>query len=202
MPRRVAVFIDYQNCYKAAREAFHDDRNDPSHEGNLRPVSLASLLAGKGPGAFEVVYTGVYCGVANPRKDPRTHAARQKQIAIWQAAGAVPRTRSLRYPPDHALKAGEKPREKGVDVQLALDALVMAVEARYDIAVIASCDTDLDPVVEALLELQQAINTPKAVEAIAWKGRSNRLSAREGLEYRWVGDRDYQAVRDPTDYNL
>jgi uncharacterized LabA/DUF88 family protein len=196
------VFLDYQNCYKAAREAFHDDKHDPAHYGNLRPISLANLLASKGPGAFEVVYVGVYCGVANPRKDPKTHAARQKQIAVWRSAGAEVRSRPLRYPPDWALKSGEKPREKGVDVQLSLDAVVMAVEGQYDTAIIGSCDTDLDPLVVALSELKATAGRPQAVEAIAWKGRSNKLSDTTGLVHRWIGDRDYGAIRDKTDYNL
>jgi hypothetical protein len=78
----------------------------------------------------------------------------------------------------------------------------MAVEGRYDTAIIGSCDTDLDPLVVALSELKAATGHPQAVEAIAWKGRSNKLSNTTGLVHRWIGDRDYGAIRDKTDYNL
>lgn len=200
--RNVAVFIDYQNCYRIAREQFHDDRNDPAYLGNIKPVSLANLLAGKGVGAYKLVNIGVYCGIADPRKEPKTHGARQRQIEVWKAANASVFARPLRYPPDHAFRAGERPREKGVDVKLALDAVVMAVEGLYDTGIVASCDTDLDPVVEALLELKTKVGHPASVEAIAWAGRDNKLTLRDGLTYRWIGERDYRAAQDHTDYNV
>ena len=202
MPRRVAVFIDYQNCYGIARELFHDHGSDPAHFGNLKPMQLANLMASKGPGAHSLVHVGVYCGIADPRRDPKTHGARQRQIEAWKSAGVTVFARPLRYPPIWAAKAGEKAREKGVDVKLAIDVVVMAVQDKYDTAFIASCDTDLDPVVDALLELQTTIGRPISVEAIAWKGRANKLTQVEGLTYRWLGERDYSAVRDTTDYNV
>lgn len=202
MPRRVAVFIDYQNCYRIARELFHDHENDPAHWGNLKPMQLANLLASKGSGPFSLVYAGVYCGIADPRRDPKTHGARQRQIEAWKSAGVKVFARPLRYPPTWAAKAGERAREKGVDVKLAIDAVVMAVENKCDTSVIASCDTDLDPVVEALLELQKTIGRPNSIEAVAWKDRANKLTQVQGLTYRWLGDHDYAAVRDPTDYNI
>lgn len=165
-------------------------------------MQLASLLASKGPGPFSLVHVGVYCGIADPRRDPKTHGARQRQIEAWKSTGVAVFARPLRYPPIWAAKAGEKPREKGVDVKLAIDTVIMVVEKNYDTAVIVSCDTDLDPVVEALLELQRTIGRPNSVEAVAWKDRSNRLTQVPGLSYRWLGEHDYSAVSDPTDYNL
>jgi hypothetical protein len=77
-----------------------------------------------------------------------------------------------------------------------------AIEGVYDAGIIASCDTDLAPVVEALIELKNLKRSPE-VEVIAWKGRSNKIAVPgRQLTYRWVGDRDYQAMRDVTDYNL
>lgn len=200
--RRVAVFIDWQNCYKAARQAFHDDEHDPAYIGNVRPEALASLLASKGPGAYSLVHVGVYCGIADSTRDPKTFAARRRQIAGWQKTGVSVFARPLRYPPPWAMKQGEKAREKGVDVKLALDAVVMAIEDRYDVGIIASCDTDLDALVEALFETQVTLGRKLAIEAIAWKGRENKLKPVEGLTFRWIGDRDYNAIRDLTDYNV
>ena len=58
------------------------------------------------------------------------------------------------------------------------------------------------PVVEGLLEMRQTLGRPQHVEAVAWRGRSNKLSDVEGLVFRWTGERDYGAIRDDTDYNL
>ncbi len=200
--RRVAVFIDYQNCYGAAREAFASGL-DPSYVGNFSPTALARLLAGKGGGAFQLVFTGVYTGIAEPRQDPRTHSARTKQITRWKRDGATVFARPLRYPP--GWKAGvtnrDSPREKGVDVKMAIDAVMGAMRDDFDVAILATCDTDFVPVVEALLELQSLKGTPD-VEVIAWKDRNNRLGVPgRNLTERWVGPNDFRAIVDPTDYN-
>jgi len=184
---RVAIFMDYQNCYGAAREAFHDPGNDPSQLGNIHPRALAELLAAKGGRQRYLVHVAVYTGLPDATLDPKTHRARSRQIAAWQAKGVHVVSRPLRYPPRWI---NERPREKGIDVKLGID------------AVLASCDTDLAPVVEALLQLECTRGTP-TVEVIAWKGRENRIGVSgKTLTERWVGPKDYAAVKDTTDYNL
>ncbi len=42
---RVAVYIDWQNVYHCAREAFHDEQADPSRYGSARP-GQASRVSG------------------------------------------------------------------------------------------------------------------------------------------------------------
>lgn len=198
MPR-VAVFYDWQNCYHLAREAFCNETN-PTRFGNFHPKAMAELLADKGPAGpprRTVSFVGVYVGVPDPRKDAKGAAAQSRRIAAWQAAPGPPlvvKSRGLRYPP------GRDPEEKGVDVQLAIDAMVMAVRGEYDIAIIASADTDLLPVVEGLLALRAMSGTP-TVEVIGWRGLSQGLVV-PGATVRWIGDHDFNAVRDHTDYNI
>jgi hypothetical protein len=199
--RRIGVLIDYQNTYNDAREAFHDPKLDPARWGNVRPIALARLLAGKGPGRFELTYVGVYCGMPDSTLDAKGFAAQRRRVATWEKDNVTVRSRTLRYPPAWAMKQGEKPREKGVDVQLALDAVVRSIETLFDTVIIASTDTDLDSLVEALLEIQKATGTPKAIEAIGWFKRSNTLKQVPGLTLRWVGPNDYVTIRDDTDYN-
>jgi NYN domain len=193
--RRVAVFIDYQNCYSCARQAFHDP-GDPSHIGSVSPRRLASLLAGKGgSSSFDLTYVGVYCGLADSTKDPKTFAARRRQIAAWQKEGIEVHTRTLQY------LQGFAPREKGVDVKLAIDALMTVLEGNCDVAILATCDTDLNPVIDALLELKRLQRSRASVEVIAWKGRQQNLGRPPEVPFRWIGDRDYRAIQDPVDYN-
>jgi len=198
MPR-VALFYDWQNCYHLAREVFCSDR-DPTRYGNFWPKAMAELLASKGPAGPQpptVSYVGVYVGVPEPRIDPRGAAAQSRRIAAWKNEAGPPlvvRSRGLRYP------SGGAPEEKGIDVQLAIDAMVMAVRGEYEVAIIASADTDLLPVVEGLLALK-ALNGTPSVEVIGWKGLSQGLVV-PGATMRWIGDRDFLAVRDHTDYNF
>jgi uncharacterized LabA/DUF88 family protein len=201
MPRRVGVLIDYQNTYNDARDTFHDRDNDPSRFGNVRPVALANLLAGKGPGRFDLTYVGVYCGMPDSSLDPKGFAAQRRRVASWEKEGATVHSRTLWYPPPWAIKKGEKPREKGVDVQLAVHAITKSIAGDFDTIVIASTDTDLDALVEALLELKETIGKPQAIEAIAWHKRTNTLKQGPDLTMRWIGALDYGPIRDDTDYN-
>jgi uncharacterized LabA/DUF88 family protein len=195
--RRVAVFIDYQNCLGQARLAFCAP-TDPATAGQLLPKALAHFLASKEKGHYRLVFCGVYCGVAAATKEPKTYAARRKQAAAWAKAGCTVVMRPLRYQgwPQ------ERPREKGIDVRIAIDVVAKALGDEYDVAIIASCDTDMAPVVELLLELK-AKNDKPDVELIAWEGYQNKVGvAGHRLVYREITRSDFEAVSDPVDYNL
>jgi len=197
--RRVAVFIDWQNCYHCAREAFQEEF-DPSRYGNVRPKAFAELLVEKGTAGDQLVYIGVYTGEPDSRKDPRTHAAHMRQRQAWTDECGdllIPRTRPLRYPPGRPLSDAE---EKGIDVQLAIDAMVMGLRDQYDLAILATADTDLLPAVEGIVVLKATRGKPD-VAVIGWAGTSQHLVYPD-VPVRWIGRRDYEAVRDHTDYNL
>lgn len=198
--RRAAVFIDWQNCYHCAREAFHDELA-PSRCGNVRPKAFSEMLVEKGESGDRLVHIGIYRGEPDPRKDPRTHAAHTRQRQAWlDECGSEllrVRTRALRYPPGRPLSDAE---EKGVDVQLAIDAMVMALHGEYDLAVLASADTDLLPAVEGLLALKEKHGKPD-IAVVGWAGTSQHLNAPD-VPVRWIGRRDYEAVRNMVDFNL
>ena len=198
--QRVAVFLDWQNVYHCAREAFHDPLNDPSRYGSVRPKAFGELLMEKGPAGRVLTHIGIYRGQPDPRRDPRTHAAHMRQRQAWEAeCGTIlrVRTRALRYLARRPLSEAE---EKGVDVQLAIDAMLMAVGDEYDVAILATADNDLLPVVEGILALR-TVNGKPDVEVIGWQGVTRALSV-PGVPVRWIGRKDYEAVRDRTDYNI
>jgi hypothetical protein len=200
--KRVAVFYDWQNAYHCARDAFCDP-DGPSRFGNFRPQAMAELLADKGSSGASrqsVTYVGIYVGAPDPRLDPRGARAQSRRIDAWRREAGAPLTvksRGLRYPPGRPLSDAE---EKGVDVQLAIDAMLMGSRGDYDVAIIVSADTDLLPVVEGLLALKALNGTPD-VEVVGWKGLSKGLVV-PGVPIRWVGDRDFRVVADNTDYNV
>src|SRR5713226_6151578 len=131
-PRRVAVFIDYQNCYKAARESFFDDATDSSWRGQFFPHMMANLLAGMG-GDYVLSFVGTYAGIAANKREPKTFAARRKQVAVWERTGTTVFTRPLQYPRTWPT---EKPHEKGVDVKLAIDLVMKGIAGEYDVGVV------------------------------------------------------------------
>jgi uncharacterized LabA/DUF88 family protein len=200
MAKRVAVFVDWQNCYNWARRAFHDEYA-ASWCGQVRPLAFAQLLSDKGPAGRELTHIGMYRGRPDPRKDPKTYAAHMRHSAAGEReCGSVLnlRTRTLRYPhswPNYGLK----PEEKGIDVQFAIDAMLMAVRQEYEVAILATADADLTPVAEGLVALK-----PKGgpeVEVIGWGGVSVKLEIPD-VPVRWIGPLDYKAIQDTTDYNI
>lgn len=108
-------------------------------------------------------------------------------------------TRTLRYPRNWP---NAKPEEKGIDVALAVDYVMMAVRGQYDVGIILSADTDLKPALEAVAAMD-GDPYPRA-EVAAWSSAysySRRLSIpHHKLWCHWLDDAAYGACRDVTNY--
>src|ERR1700678_786594 len=134
----IAVFIEWQNAYRAARRAF--DLEDQGNErGNFSPLQLGRILAagnGRGAGA-QLVRVEVHRGLPNQRRDPVGHGANRRQAAAWSKESGsivVPRLRPLRYPGKDA--TSQAPVEKGIDVQLALAVAEAAFTESADVVIL------------------------------------------------------------------
>lgn len=170
----VAVFIDWQNTYKTAREAF-GWWNHPNEHGNYSPYQLARILAaGNGRGdRGDLVRLNIHRGLPSQRYDRAGYAANRRQCAAWIKENprvVMPQLRPLRY--SHI--ANEPPREKGVDVELAIAALEWTLTGQCHVAIIFSHDTDLVPAVEILRRLGGAT----CVETASWVSPSFRQRIR------------------------
>ncbi|MGH8885413.1 MAG: NYN domain-containing protein [Egibacteraceae bacterium] len=197
---RVVVFIDYQNVYKRAREAFGLD--GAAHwEGQIHPFAVGHELAGRAtPGHHRTLQeVRIYRGLPDARRDPRGNAACLRQLQFWSSLPKVtPVKRPLQYPPQ---TSSRPPREKGIDVQIAVDLVMGAVNDAYDCAVVFSADTDLIPALDAVVELKG----DHSVEVAAWQhntGYGSRIRASTGPTWCHYLDRGvYQSVADLHDYN-
>ena len=78
--QRVAVFVDYQNVYKRAREAFNRAATEYHVGGQIRPAGLGWSLCSAGQ---ELTAVHMYRGMPSPRYDPKGHAASQRQVSAW-----------------------------------------------------------------------------------------------------------------------
>lgn len=195
---RVAVFIDYQNAYSSARRAYFHGR-DPSPRGQFDPLTLANHLAEDSPFDRALHRVRIYRGRPEVTKEPRAYAANRRQVARWQRAGCEVVSRVLRYPRDWP---DEKAVEKGIDVQLAIDFVMMALRGEYDVGILFSTDTDLEPALEAVTSMRG----PVRAEVAAWNAPdrpSPRLSIRGAKVWcHWIQPETYHAHRDDTDYNV
>ncbi len=211
--RRAVVFIDWQNCYESALEAF------PSGSvGNVVPLRLATRLATRAvTGAKigrELARVKVYRGLASPFKDKRTNAAAQRQHEAWKRVRPdlvevhtrplAYRKETIRTPLGEQVEK-EVAREKGVDIQLAIDLLrdtLFDGSDRCDTAILFSQDTDFYPALELLISRRGK----DAIELARWCGDRNHppdppiiggVKMRQHLlDYSF-----YQSIEDRTSYD-
>jgi hypothetical protein len=196
---KVAVFIDWQNVYMTAREAFQL-QGQPNEHGNFSPFQLSRLLAaanGRGAAA-ELVRVEIHRGLPSSSRDPVGYGANRRQATAWQRESdvVVPRMRSLRYPSPYA--AVQTPVEKGIDVQLALAVAETVLTNTADVAVLFTHDTDLLPAVEMVARLKG----PGRIETAAWAshGFSQRLRQVPGVYHHSIGARVFALVETSINY--
>jgi uncharacterized LabA/DUF88 family protein len=195
---RVIVFLDYQNVYEDFRRAFCSGTLR-STDGQFDPVRLATILVDRGPDFEEWQLHGVraYLGRPAPDRDGRGAAAHDRQTQRWRDDGVTVRARSLQYLP------GQPPRQKGVDVELAVDVVRLAVQGAFEIGVVASTDTDLVPAIEAVDDFRGDARFPRLC-TVSYTGMAKKLQMPDGTRrqpfvFRLKRD-DYRVAHDPTVY--
>lgn len=203
----VTVFLDWQNVYNHAREAFHTP-GDHHTKGQVDPVDLAEVLTSRVAGG-ELTAVRIYRGMPDNAYDSRGYDATQRQQTAWQRDSRVIVTnRKLRYPDGYV--HGQTPvaevKEKGIDVFLALDLVTMATDGAYDLGIVMSCDQDLAPAVERVIARRMSRGDSPAVAVAAWKspyGRSPRMNARQGPRFfcHWLDQQDYWGMADERNYS-
>lgn len=194
----VAVFIDWRNTYKTAREAF-GWVDYPNEYGNYSPYRLAKLLAadnGRGSDG-QLVRVNVHRGLPSQKFDQRGYAANRRQSAAWMSENpdvVIPRLRPLRYSRDPA----DPPREKGIDVELAIAAVELVLTERCDIAIVFSHDTDLMPAVELLTRLRGS----GCVETASWSSSTfnRRLRTKPAVFHHLLSETEFARVEERVNY--
>ena len=201
MAARVVVFVDYQNAYRWARASFHNHRTDPHWLGQFDPEGLGNQItqASGASGWRRLEQVRVYRGMPDGRRDSKGYAAARRQIAQWEESALVRVvSQPLRYPRDYPNAPAQ---EKGVDVRLAVDFVMMAVRDEYDVGVLMSNDTDFRPVLEEVEALDS-----KTVEVAAWRpltAQPRRLWIGRNRPWcHWIDHPAYRSIQDATDYTL
>lgn len=110
-------------------------------------------------------------------------------------------TRPLHYRPirwEAGAPVEWEPREKGIDVLLAVDLVRGALNDEYDVAVLVSADSDLVPAAEAVLD------SGKWLEFAAWipdTGYAPHLRVKGRQTWcHFLTRRDFELVSDRNDY--
>jgi uncharacterized LabA/DUF88 family protein len=203
---KTIVFIDSQNAYLTAREAFGWE-SESSRRGNFRPLALGELLAAGDD--RELVEVRVYTGVPSQERDDQGYRAARKRFDTWKHEGNGKVTvceRNLQY------RRGEKAREKGVDVLLAIHLVRLAAGKKdglplFDLAVVLSADNDLVPALELVCDMRGS----EAVESVSMRAEPGCQSGpplgvsvtanRAQISRRTINRTDYEKIEDTRSYN-
>lgn len=204
--QRVVVFLDWQNVYNHARDAFHNSW-DPHTAGQVDPLDLALTLMKRAQEGFvwELSAVRIYRGMPDQAHDPKGYAACRRQMSRWTDNRIITTTRKLRYPRDYDPANGSAGvKEKGVDVALALDFAALAADGAYDVGILMSCDHDLLPAVERVVQRRKTRGEGAIVHVAAWQSPhqpSPRLRMPgERLYCHWLDQQAYWGVQDSHDY--
>ncbi len=193
------AFFDGQNLYRHAKEAFGH------HHPNYDPVALHKAVCDQF--GLRRTLTRFYTGVPDKVHGGWWADYWNNRVLALKRAGVVVTTRPIRYRDKTVYDANGNeivstvPQEKGIDVRIALDMVLLAVKKQYEVAILFSQDQDLNEVVTDLFEISKVQQRP--IKVICAFPDSPDASSRRGVEKtEWFKmDRSfYDACLDPRDY--
>ena len=193
------AFFDGQNLFQHAKAAFGH------FHPNYDPRSLASAVCeSKG---WRLTQVRFYTGIPTRERDPRWHDYWTRRLTAMHRAGINVTKRYLRYHeeekelPDGTTETVYVPREKGIDLRLALDVVRMARTNQFDAALIFSQDQDLAEMVDEVGRIAKDAKRNIKI-ACAFPDGPTATSHRGIDRTEWIRlDEDlYNANLDPRDY--
>lgn len=197
--KRVVVFIDGQNLYYAAKDAF--GYTAPNYD----VVKLAaSVCTRKGWTLGQVRF---YTGVPGLPDKPDWHRFWQNRFSVMGRQGVWVYSRPLKYRnktirlPDGSKFTYLTGSEKGIDVRLALDVVSLGHAAKYDVALLFSQDQDLSEVADEIRVISRQQGRWLRI-ASAFPDSPTSRNHRGINKTDWIPiDRtEYDACIDPRDY--
>jgi len=198
-PKRCYAFVDGQNLFNAAKDAFG------YHFPNYDIFALVRGVCAVRAWDLEAVY--FYTGMPVYEKDKPRHTFWSRKFAVMGRQGVKIFKRNLRYRNKEIKLSGgasfhhEVAEEKGIDVRIAIDLIRFATKGLYDVALIFSQDQDLS---EAAEEVKRIAREERRWIAVASAFPvSTKCRNRRGIEKTdWVEiDRAlYDACIDSRDY--
>lgn len=205
---RVGVFIDGQNVTIGARYAFG--------HGNMHPLLLARALAGDD----ELVEVRYATGIPSADVDPDGHETQRRRHELMVATDVVVLEKPLRYRWEWSIrdrdlgapqknkgevtkarvKSRNRGQEKGIDVWIALDALVMCTRDDLDCVIVASADSDLD-MLRDYVRMVPGNESTKVVQARILNDRHDLRQSAAWDETLAIDRAIFEACRDDFDYD-
>lgn len=197
--KRVVAFLDGQNLFYAAKNAF--GYKWPNYDPQLLANSVCSLHG------WILAETRFYTGLPSPQDDRFWNHFWSAKLAQMGRVGIKTYSRHLKYRNQTVNLPGGGTitvlvgSEKGIDIRLALDVVACIRDNRCDVAVIFSQDQDLSEVSDEVRAIAAQQN--RWVKLACAFPSSPTYSNTRGIDKTdWIPiDRAlYDACLDPRDY--
>jgi len=196
--KRAMAFFDGQNLFQHAKEAF-------GHiHPNYDPKKLHEAVCAENGWTPNAVR--FYTGIPEHRHSPMWAGYWANRILAMKRAGIITTTRHLKYRREEFEIEGVAqsvilPKEKGIDVRMALDLVACALTEQFNVAVIYSQDQDLCEAVDEVKKI--AKKAGKFLELCCAFPDGPNASFRRGIAgANWfrMDETFYNACLDPYDY--
>jgi uncharacterized LabA/DUF88 family protein len=200
--KRVFAYFDGQNLFRAALEAFE------YFHPNYDPFLLAAKVCALDP-SWRLHDVRFYTGVPAAKEDPFWHEFWSRKLAQLGKRGAKVYSRALRYQEQEYKFAGggsittTVPKEKGIDIRIALDLIRACTDNLCDIALLFSQDQDFSEVVDEVAALSAKSGRWMKVYTAFPDSDKRKAGCRRGVDRTtWIRiDRVlYDACIDTRDY--
>ena len=197
--KRAVAFIDGQNLYRHAKEAF--GYHFPSYD--IR--KLVDTVAAQEH--WNIVGTYFYTGVPDASDGPMWNRFWTNKLAAMGRQGITVFSRPLRYRnksvklPDGTTFTFLHGEEMGIDVRIALDVIGKAVRNEYDVAIVFSQDQDLSEVADEIRIIARQQDRWIRM-ACAYPVSPTILNKRgiNGTQWIKIDRATYDTCLDPKDY--
>jgi uncharacterized LabA/DUF88 family protein len=197
--KRVVAFIDGQNLFFAAKNAF--GHRYPNYDVAALSASLCKTRG------WQLEDVRFYSGIPDAADDAFWNHFWTAKLAQMGRQNIRVFSRPLRYRnqiirlpngQSHSFLVGQ---EKGVDVRLALDIVSLAYKGVYDIALAMSQDQDLSEVADEIREIARQQNRwLKMASAFPASPASQNRRGINGTDWIKIDRATYDACLDTRDY--
>lgn len=198
---RAIAFIDGQNLFHAAKEAFGYSYPNYDCAALVREICQQH--------GWQMGGVRFYTGVPERRDDPAWNHFWKAKLGAMGHRGVSVFTRSLRYRthtvqlPDGKSRTFRVGEEKGIDVRIALDTIHAAYRREYDVALIFSQDQDLSEVADQIrLIAREQHRWIKVVSAFPVSPNSRNRRGINKTDWVRIDRSLYDLCLDSRDYRL
>lgn len=197
--KRAIAFFDGQNLFHSSREAF--GYSYPNYD----PFRLAERIV-KDNG-WRLSQVRFYSGVPAHGTDQFWNRFWMRKLSTMGRRGVISFTRELKVRTDSVLLADGSThtfstrQEKGIDVRIALDVVRLALDSKYDVAVLFSQDQDLSEVADEIRAISQLQRRwIKIASAFPVGGGATNARGIRGTTWIGIDQATYDSCIDPNDY--